>query len=453
MFDNLTDRLTSVLQSIKGSGRLTETNIKDTIRQVRLALIEADVSLPIVKEFIANINDKVIGIKIEKSLTPGQALTKIIHSELIELLGKETYSFNLNRPSPVIIMLVGLQGSGKTTTAAKLANRFIKRDKKRVLLTSVDIHRPAAIDQLKKLSSDIQADFYSDSNIQDPNEIIRSAKSFSEKVQSEILIIDTAGRTQLDEKMMSEIVEIDRVAEPQETFFVVDSMAGQDAINPAKTFSEKLSLTGVILSKTDGDARGGVALSVRKTTGKPLCFIGTGEKVDDIEIFHPDRMASRILGMGDVLSLVEEIQLKTNNEQSEKLAKKLKKGRRFDLYDLKDQLQQMNKIGSMGELLKKLPMANKINPSAINDQLNEKQIKHQIAIIDSMTPSERRFPKTINGSRKKRIARGSGLEVQDVNKLMKQYIQMEKMMKKMSGGKMKKMMRGISGMNFPPGMH
>ena len=452
MFDNLTNRLSSVVQSIKGSGRLTDKNIQDTLRQIRLALLEADVSLPVVKEFISNISEKVVGTKFDKSLTPGQALTKIIQNELIEILGNNTFDLNLNRSAPIIIMLVGLQGSGKTTTAGKLAKRLIFKEKKKVLLVSVDIHRPAAIEQLKKLSKEVDADFYESDKKQKPNEIIRSSLSYSERTQSDIIIIDSAGRSQLDSEMMNEIVNIQDAAEPHETFFVIDSMAGQDAINPAKVFSEKLDLTGVILSKTDGDARGGAALSVKQVTGKPICYVGTGEKIDDLELFHPKRMASRILGMGDILSLVEDIEFKADKKQSEKLAKKIKKGKKFDLSDLKDQLQQMMNMGGMGELLKKLPMGKNINNSAMESQFQENQLKHQIAIINSMTPSERRFPKTINGSRKRRIAKGSGLEIQDVNKLMKQFVQMERMMKKMSGGKLKKMMKNIPGMNNLPGI-
>jgi signal recognition particle subunit SRP54 len=452
MFDNLTNRLSSVVQSIKGSGRLTDKNIQDTLRQIRLALLEADVSLPVVKEFISNISEKVVGTKFDKSLTPGQALTKIIQNELIEIFGNNTFYLNLNRSAPIIIMLVGLQGSGKTTTAGKLAKRLIFKEKKKVLLVSVDIHRPAAIEQLKRLSKEVDADFYESDIKQKPNEIIRSSLSYSERAQSDIIIIDSAGRSQLDSEMMNEIVNIKDAAEPHETFFVIDSMAGQDAINPAKVFSEKLDLTGVILSKTDGDARGGAALSVKQVTGKPICYIGTGEKIDDLELFHPKRMASRILGMGDILSLVEDIEFKADKKQSEKLAKKIKKGKKFDLSDLKDQLQQMMNMGGMGELLKKLPMGKNINNSAMESQFQENQLKHQIAIINSMTPSERRFPKTINGSRKRRIAKGSGLEIQDVNKLMKQFIQMERMMKKMSGGKIKRMMKNIPGMNNLPGI-
>ena len=318
------------------------------------------------------------------------------------------------------------------------------------MLVSVDIHRPAAIDQLRKLSNNVGADFFEGDFSHAPEKIISSSISYSKRSQSDVVIIDTAGRLHLDQDMMDEIRVINEAADPHETFFVIDSMAGQDAINPASSFSESLNLTGIILTKADGDARGGVALSVKEITGKPICYLGVGEKIDDFELFHPERMASRILGMGDILSLVEEIETKIDKKQTEKLAKKIKKGRRFDLYDLRDQLEQMINMGGMGELIKSLPLASKMKSSAVNQKLNQNQLKQQIAIINSMTPNERKFPKTINGSRKRRISKGCGLEIQDINKLMKQHMQMERMMKKMSGGKMKKMMRNFPGMNLPP---
>lgn len=452
MFANLTERLSSITRNLQGKGRLSDSNIKDTLREIRLALLEADVALSVVKNFIEEIKEEVIGSKIEKSLTPGQALTKIIHLKLIDLFGNKTVELNLKRPSPIVIMMVGLQGSGKTTTAAKLAKRLIDIKKKRVMLVSVDVHRPAAILQLNRLADEIGADFFSSKESQDPKQIVANALNQSQRSQSDIIIIDTAGRMHVDDSMMDEMSEVYQEANPSETFFVVDSMAGQDAINPAKAFSEKLDITGIILTKTDGDARGGVALSVSQVTGKPIFYLGVGEKIDDIELFHPERMASRILGMGDVLSLVEELEAKVDRKQSDRLVNKLKKGKKFDLYDLKDQLQQMVGMGGMSALLEKLPNAGQLNNAAVNQQFNEKQLKRQIGIINSMTPNERRFPKTINGSRKRRIAAGCGLQIQDINKLMKQHVQMERMMKKMSGGKMKKMMRGLSGMNLPPGL-
>jgi signal recognition particle subunit SRP54 len=452
MFANLTERLSSITRNLQGKGRLSDNNIKDTLREIRLALLEADVALSVVKNFIEGIREEAIGSKIEKSLTPGQALTKIIHHKLIDLFGNKTIELNLKRPSPLVIMMVGLQGSGKTTTAAKLAKRLIDIEKKRVMLVSVDVHRPAAILQLNRLANEIGADFFNSEDTQNPKSIVSSALKQSQRSQSDIIIIDTAGRMHVDDSMMAEVSEVYKAASPSETFFVIDSMAGQDAINSAQAFSERLDITGIILTKTDGDARGGAALSVSQVTGKSIFYLGVGEKIDDIELFHPERMASRILGMGDVLSLVEEIEAKVDRKQSERLANKLKKGKKFDLYDLKDQLEQMIGMGGMSAILDKLPNAGQLNNAAVSKQFDEKQLKRQIGIINSMTPNERHFPKTINGSRKRRIAAGSGLQIQDINKLMKQHVQMERMMKKMSGGKMKKMMRGLSGMNLPPGL-
>ncbi|MDB2543644.1 signal recognition particle protein [Woeseiaceae bacterium] len=452
MFANLTERLSSITRNLQGKGRLSDNNIKDTLREIRLALLEADVALSVVKNFIEGIREEAIGSKIEKSLTPGQALTKIIHRKLIDLFGNKTIELNLKRPSPLVIMMVGLQGSGKTTTAAKLAKRLIDIEKKRVMLVSVDVHRPAAILQLNRLANEIGADFFNSEDTQNPKSIVSSALKQSQRSQSDIIIIDTAGRMHVDDSMMAEVSEVYKAASPSETFFVIDSMAGQDAINSAQAFSERLDITGIILTKTDGDARGGAALSVSQVTGKSIFYLGVGEKIDDIELFHPERMASRILGMGDVLSLVEEIEAKVDRKQSERLANKLKKGKKFDLYDLKDQLEQMIGMGGMSAILDKLPNAGQLNNAAVSKQFDEKQLKRQIGIINSMTPNERHFPKTINGSRKRRIAAGSGLQIQDINKLMKQHVQMERMMKKMSGGKMKKMMRGLSGMNLPPGL-
>ena len=391
MFSNLTQRLSAITRNLQGKGRLSDANIKDTLREIRLALLEADVALPVVKSFIEGVREDVIGSKIEKSLTPGQAFTKIIHLKLIELFGNKTIELNLKRPSPIVIMMVGLQGSGKTTTAAKLAKRLIDIEKKRVMLVSVDIHRPAAILQLNRLAKEVGADFHNSLDTQAPKLIIANALKQSQKSQSDVIIIDTAGRLHVDDLMMAEISEIHKEASPNETFFVVDSMAGQDAINPAREFSEKLDITGIILTKADGDARGGVALSVSQITGKSIFYLGVGEKIDDIELFHPERMASRILGMGDVLSLVEEIEAKVDRKQSERLANKIKKGKKFDLYDLRDQLEQMIGMGGMNALLEKLPMAGKLNNAAMNEQFNEKQLKRQVAIINSMTPNERRF--------------------------------------------------------------
>jgi signal recognition particle subunit SRP54 len=451
MFDNLSDRLSQAARNLTGKGRLSESNIKDTLRQVRLALLEADVALPVVKSFIEKIQQRAIGEEVGKSLTPGQALIKIIHSELVSLLGSETVALNLRAQPPVVIFLAGLQGAGKTTTAAKLARRLIEKDKKRVMLVSVDVHRPAAILQLERLASEVGAVHCPSDTTEKPEAIARRALEESRRQHIDVLIVDTAGRMHVDVEMMDEVVRVHGVAAPHETFFVIDSMAGQDAVNSARAFDEKLPLTGVILTKADGDAKGGVALSVTEVTGKPIRFMGVGEKTDALELFHPDRMASRILGMGDVLSLVEEIESKVDRDSADKLAKKLKKGKGFDLADLRDQFEQMLNMGGIGAMLEKLPLGN-INPAALKNTANEQMLKRQVAIINSMTRDERRFPRTINGSRKRRIAQGSGQQIQDVNRLLKQHLQMEKMMKKMSKGGMKKMMRGLPNGRLPPGM-
>jgi len=452
MFETLSERLTQAAKNLSGKGRLSETNIKDTVRQVRLALLEADVALPVVKSFIEHIRERAIGEEVGKSLSPGQAFIKIIHGELVDVLGSDTVPLDLRAQPPVVIFLAGLQGAGKTTTAAKLARRLIEKDKKRVMLVSVDVHRPAAILQLQTLSGEVGAAFCPSAADEKPEDIVVRAMEDSRRQHMDVLIIDTAGRLHIDDDMMAEASRVHAQAEPHETLFVVDSMAGQDAVNSAKAFGDLLPLTGVILTKADGDAKGGAALSVRQVTGKPIRFVGIGEKTDALEVFHPDRMASRILGMGDVLSLVEEIEEKVNRDDAEKLARKLKKGQGFDLSDLKSQLEQMMNMGGMAAMLEKLPIPGGMNPAALKDAANEKQFRRQIAIINSMTPGERRFPKTINGSRKKRIASGAGLQIQDVNRLLKQHVQMEKMMKKMSKGGMKKMMRGMPGGGLPPGL-
>jgi signal recognition particle subunit SRP54 len=447
MFDNLSERLTKAARNLTGKGRLSESNIKDTLRQVRLALLEADVALPVVKSFIERIKERVVGEDVSKSLTPGQALVKIIHGELVTLLGDSHEPLNLKVQPPVVMLLVGLQGAGKTTTAAKLAKRLIDADKKRVMLVSVDVHRPAAILQLQRLAEEVGALHCNSTVDEKPESIMDRALDESRRSHADVLIVDTAGRLHIDEEMMAEVIRVHQKSNAHETLFVVDSMAGQDAVNAAQTFDQSLPLTGIILTKADGDAKGGAALSVRKVTGKPIRFMGVGEKVDALEAFHPDRMASRILGMGDVLSLVEELEGKVSREKADKLQKKLKKGRGFDLSDLRDQLEQMMNMGGIGAMLEKLPMPGNIDQAALKDKTNEQQLKRQVAIINSMTAGERRFPKTINGSRKRRIATGAGMQVQDVNRLLKQHLQMEKMMKKMSKGGMKKMMRGMPPFN------
>ena len=452
MFENLSGRLAEATRNLTGKGRLSESNIKDTLRQVRLALLEADVALPVVKSFVEKIRLRAVGEEVGKSLTPGQALIKVIHTELVTLLGSDTVELDLRAQPPVVILLAGLQGAGKTTTAAKLARRLIEKEKKRVMLVSVDVYRPAAILQLQTLANEVGAMFCESDQEQKPRAIVARALDESRRSHADVLIVDTAGRLHVDDDMMNEVVDVHKAASPHETLFVIDSMAGQDAVNSAEVFNQRLPLTGIILTKADGDAKGGVALSVREVTGKPIRFLGVGEKTEALEVFHPDRMASRILGMGDVLSLVEEIEDKVDREKADKLAKKMQKGRGFDLADLKDQFEQMLNMGGMAAMLEKLPMPGNVNPAALKDSANEGQLRRQIAIINSMTPSERRFPKTINGSRKKRIATGSGLQIQDVNRLLKQHLQMSKMMKKMSKGGMNRMMRGMQGGGLPPGM-
>lgn len=451
MFENLSGRMRDAARSLTGKGRLTESNIKDTLRQVRLALLEADVALPVVKLFIERIRERAVGEEVSKSLTPGQSLVKIIHSELVSILGASSASLDLKAQPPVVIMLAGLQGAGKTTTAAKLAKRLIDVDRKKVMLVSVDIHRPAAILQLQTLAAEVGALHCSSASTETPAKIVERSLDEARRCHADVLIVDTAGRLHVDDDMMAEVVAVHKAAAPRETLFVVDSMAGQDAVNAATVFDESLPLTGIILTKADGDAKGGVALSVREVTGKPILFLGVGEKIDALEAFHPDRMASRILGMGDVLSLVEEIEDNVEKEKAEKLARKLKKGRGFDLSDLRDQLQQMANMGGLATLLDKLPIPGNVSPAALKGGADDKQIARQIAVINSMTPGERRFPKVINGSRKKRIAAGCGLQIQDVNRLLKQHRQMEKMMKKMSRGGMQKMLRGMPGGTLRPG--
>lgn len=451
MFENLSGRMRDAARSLTGKGRLTESNIKDTLRQVRLALLEADVALPVVKLFIERIRERAVGEEVSKSLTPGQSLVKIIHSELVSILGASSASLDLKAQPPVVIMLAGLQGAGKTTTAAKLAKRLIDVERKKVMLVSVDIHRPAAILQLQTLAAEVGALHCSSASTETPAKIVERSLDEARRCHADVLIVDTAGRLHVDDDMMAEVVAVHKAAAPRETLFVVDSMAGQDAVNAATVFDESLPLTGIILTKADGDAKGGVALSVREVTGKPILFLGVGEKIDALEAFHPDRMASRILGMGDVLSLVEEIEDNVEKEKAEKLARKLKKGRGFDLSDLRDQLQQMANMGGLATLLDKLPIPGNVSPAALKGGADDKQIARQIAVINSMTPGERRFPKVINGSRKKRIAAGCGLQIQDVNRLLKQHRQMEKMMKKMSRGGMQKMLRGMPGGTLRPG--
>ena len=445
MFDKLTERLQGVIENLRGRGRLTEENISDTLRQVRMALLEADVALPVVKTFIETIRGKVVGMEVEKSLTPGQSLIKIIHDELIALMGEGVRPINLRAQPPVVILLAGLQGAGKTTSAGKLAKWLTEKERKKVLLASTDVYRPAAILQLERLAKQLDVAFYPSDPKKPAVTLAREALEEARRSLFDVLIVDTAGRLHVDEEMMGEIREISGVVSPTETLFVVDSMAGQDAVNAARAFGNALNLTGVILSKTDGDARGGAALSVRQITGQPILFMGTGEKTEALEVFQAERVASRILGMGDVLALVEKVQATVDREQAEKLARKIKKGKDFDLDDLHDQLVQVERMGGLSALMDKLPsqLTAKAGPLPMD---NGKEIKRQVAIIRSMTPRERRFPKTIDASRKRRIAAGSGVHVSEINKLLKNYLQMQKVMKSMTkGGGLAKMMRAFGG--------
>lgn len=449
MFESLNQRLQTTLKRLRGEGRLTDANIADALREVRVALLEADVALPVVKEFLDHVRVRALGEEVLTSLTPGQAFVKIVHDELVALMGQANEALNLAARPPVVILLAGLQGAGKTTTAAKLARHLRERANKSVMLTSADVYRPAAIEQLRRLAEQVGAEFFPSSSDQKPVDIARAAVDDARRRQAEVLIVDSAGRLHIDDAMMQEIRAVHAAIEPVETLFVVDSMTGQDAVNTARAFNEALPITGVILTKTDGDARGGAALSVRKITGKPIKFLGVGEKTEALEPFHPERVASRILGMGDVLSLVEDAVRNVDHEKAAALAKKVAKGKGFDLEDFRDQLVQMDRMGGVAALLDKLPGAGHI-PDAAKAQLNDKQFKRMAAIISSMTPQERRQPDIIRGSRKRRIAAGSGTQVQEINRLLKQFDQTRDMMKKMGKGGIGKMLSGMKG-RFPGG--
>ena len=442
MFDNLTDRLSQTIKNLRGQGRLSEDNINDALRDVRMALLEADVALPVVKDFVARVRERAMGQDVLKSLSPGQMLVKVVNEELVHTMGEANDGLNLSVQPPAVILMAGLQGSGKTTSTAKLARMLKEREKKSVLVASCDIYRPAAIEQLQTLAAEVEAEFFPSRTDQDPVSIARNAVSHARKQHLDVVIIDTAGRLHIDDEMMAEIRRVHEAVNPVETLFVVDSMTGQDAANTARTFNDVLPLTGVILTKADGDARGGAALSIRAITGKPIKFIGVGEKTAALEAFHPDRIASRILGMGDILSLVEEAEHKVDKAQVEKLARKITKGKGFDMNDFRDQLDQMLNMGGLSGLMDKMPGMGQMPKNAMMD---DGQVHRMKAIINSMTLQERSFPAVIKGSRRRRIAAGSGTQVQDVNRLLKQHMQMQKMMKKMSKGGMGKMMRGMKG--------
>ena len=449
MFESLTGRLSQVMKTLRGEARLTETNIQDALREVRMALLEADVALPVVRDFVAQVRERALGQEVMGSLTPGQALVGVVHRELVALMGETNAALDLATTPPAVILMAGLQGSGKTTTSGKLAKMLREQMKKKVLLASCDVYRPAAIEQLKTLAAQIEVDFFPSSGSDKPADIALAALDYARKHYHDVLIVDTAGRLAIDEAMMSEIRGLHAALNPIETLFVVDSMQGQDAVNVAKAFADALPLTGVVLTKLDGDARGGAALSVRQVTGKPIKFAGIGEKLTGFEVFHPDRMASRILGMGDVLSLIEDAQRTVDRDEAEKFAKKLKSGKGFDLEDFKQQIGQMKKRGGVTAMLDKLP--GQLAQAAGKAQMDDRQVRRIEGIINSMTPQERAKPELLKASRKRRIAAGAGVSVQEVNRLLAQFEQTQKMMKMMANGGMAKMMRSMKGM-LPGGM-
>jgi signal recognition particle subunit SRP54 len=457
MFENLSERLSQSLKKISGKASLSEGNIQETLREVRVALLEADVALPVVKDFIELIKQRALGREVSSSLNPGQQFLKIVQAELERVMGEKNESLKLNAQPPAVILMAGLQGAGKTTSVAKLSRYLKEREKKKVMVVSADVYRPAAIEQLKTLAGEVDAEFFPSTEDQRPVDIVNRAIAAAKTKFIDVLIVDTAGRLAVDEEMMAEIKQLHQASKPVETLFVIDAMIGQDSVNTAKAFNQALPLTGVILTKIDGDARGGAALSVRHVTGKPIKFLGVGEKTDALEPFHPERIASRILGMGDVLSLIEDVERKVDKKKAEKLAKKVAKGKKFDLEDLREQLQQMKQLGGMQGLMDKLPGMGNMNMAQLTQQRDVTgQFSKMEYIIDSMTPKERANPDILNGSRKRRITQGSGTTIQDLNRLLKQHKQMGKMMKKMKGKGMQNMMRSLggglpSGGGLPPG--
>jgi len=445
MFESLTQRLSGTLQRLRGRGRLTEENIREATREVRIALLEADVALPVVSALIERIKARAVGQEVLTSLTPGQALIKVVRDEMAAVMGSSASELNLNVPAPAVILMAGLQGAGKTTTVGKLAKHLKEKKKKKVMVVSADVYRPAAIAQLETLAKQVGVIFFPSNADQKPEAIVRAAIDDARKSFVDVLLVDTAGRLAIDEAMMAEIQALHAAVNPVETLFVVDAMTGQDAANTAKAFSEALPLTGVVLTKTDGDARGGAALSVRYITGKPIKFVGVGEKPDGLDVFHPERAAGRILDMGDVLGLVEQVEAQVDKDKAAKLAEKVAKGKKFDLNDMRDQLEQMQNMGGLHGLMDKLPGMGQV-PEHVKNQVTGREVPRMIAIIGSMTRKERRNPGLLNGSRRARVARGSGTTPADVNKLLKQYQQMEQMMSKLSQGGMKGLLRGMKGM-------
>ena len=445
MLDALTQRLSSVVKTLRGHSRLTEDNVQEMLREVRLALLDADAGLPVVKEFVAKVKEKALGQEVAGSLTPGQALIGVVHGELVALMGGANAALNFATQPPAVILLAGLQGSGKTTSAGKLARLVRDTTRKKVLLVSTDVYRPAAIDQLATLAKNLDIELFASDPSQQPVDIARAALDYAKRHYHDVLIVDTAGRLAIDAAMMAEVKALHAALNPIETLFVVDSMQGQDAVNVARAFNEALPLTGIVLTKLDGDARGGAALSVRHVTGKPIKFVGVSEKMDGLEAFHPERMASRILGMGDIVSLVEEARAKIDEKEAQKLTDKFKKGKDFDLEDFKQQLAQMKKMGGISSLADKLPLQ-LTQMAQSSPELQERALKRTEAIINSMTPLERRKPEVLKASRKRRIAAGAGVQVQEVNRLLAQFEQMQKMMKMMRGGNLGKMLRGMKGM-------
>ncbi len=456
MFENLTGRFSRIVQQLRGHARLTEENVASTLRDVRMALLEADVALPVVQEFIGRVESQALGREVAGSLTPGQALVKVVQDELVQLMGDGQARLNLNVPPPAVILMAGLQGAGKTTTVAKLGKWCREKHDKSVVVSSCDVYRPAAQEQLRVLAQENQLDYFSAGAGQQPVAIASAALQHARSRFADVLIVDTAGRLHIDEELMAEIQHIQHAIQPTDTVFLVDSMMGQDAVNAARAFNDALDLSGVILTKVDGDARGGAALSVRHVTGKSILFLGTGEKTSELSLFHPDRIASRILGMGDVLSLIEEVEEKADQEKAQKMARKLKRGRGFDLNDFQEQIRQMQSMGGLSSLLDKMPGMQQAPAGAAGALAGqERDLTRFEAIINSMTPGERRFPAVVNGSRKKRIAMGSGTQIQDINRLLKQFNRMQKMAKKLSKkGGIENMMRGLGGNmgNIPRGL-